>query len=209
MASKAPRARGYQPLTKPITRRRRDRRQRQPVPTLAALLTVIPSLSRPELGRLVQRMIDHMDQMDGDPDLEDATDMEDDFSLTRYAQAYGSTAPGCSISDAGGQCDEDGINTAFPSSDGPGCLISDPDYGGEELGELDDGDIGFFADPDAYRDQTNRIRRDRCFPIRTQWRERGEIRSRVRYHRLKHWPKVPTKRQLLKRKRGAPRRPRP
>ena len=51
----------------PTTRRRRDKRQPQPVPRLAALLTVIPSLSRPELGRLVQRMIDHMDQMDGDP----------------------------------------------------------------------------------------------------------------------------------------------
>lgn len=71
MASKAPRARAYQPRRNPVTRRRRDKRQPQPVPTLAALLTVIPSLSRPELGRLVQRMIDRMDDMDGDPDLED------------------------------------------------------------------------------------------------------------------------------------------
>ncbi|WP_242130459.1 hypothetical protein [Sphingobium sp. Sx8-8] len=56
-----------------------------------------------------------MNQMDGDPDLEDATDMEDDFSLTGYALAYGSNGPGCWIADAGGQCDEDGMNTAFPS----------------------------------------------------------------------------------------------
>ncbi|PJG48871.1 hypothetical protein VVT58_00405 [Sphingobium sp. SJ10-10] len=57
--------------------------------------------------------------------------MEDDFSLTRQARDYDSNGPGCSIADAGGQCDEDGINTAFPPSDGAGRPISDP--GGCEL----------------------------------------------------------------------------
>lgn len=76
MASKAPRARAYQPRRDRTWRRRRDNRQPQPVPTLAALLTVIPGLSRPELARLVQRMIDRMDEMDGDPDFEDSNDRE-------------------------------------------------------------------------------------------------------------------------------------
>lgn len=185
MASKAPRSAPCQPRRRRIRSKRRDTRLPQPLPSLAALLTVIPSLSRAELGRLVHRMIGHMDDMDGDTDLEpngdelDGSLGEDDF------------------------CDH---NTYMP---GPGCPVSDPDYGGEELGEIDDGDIGLFADPEAYREQTNRLRRDRCYPVREHWRERGEIRSRVRYHRLFRQPQVPTKRQLLKRKRGVPRRPRP
>lgn len=35
------------------------------------LLSIIPSLPRPVLDRLVTNMIDRMDEMDGDPDLED------------------------------------------------------------------------------------------------------------------------------------------
>ncbi|GFZ89619.1 MULTISPECIES: hypothetical protein [Sphingobium] len=100
MASKAPRARPYQPRRNRTWRRRRDRRAVQPVPTLAALLTVIPSLSRPELGRLVQRMIDRMDEMDGDPDLEQEG-MEDDWVRHK------ANGPGCPISDPGG-CEHDG-----------------------------------------------------------------------------------------------------
>jgi len=100
MASKAPPARAYQPRRNPITRRRRDKRQPQPVPTLAALLTVIPSLSRAELGRLVHRMIDHMDDMEGDPDNE-CEGMEDDWVQHK------ASGPGCPLSDPGG-CEHDG-----------------------------------------------------------------------------------------------------
>ncbi|KKW92944.1 hypothetical protein [Sphingobium chungbukense] len=108
MASKAPRS---APIPR-VTRRRRlrrDKRQPQPVPTLAALLTVIPSLSRAELGRLVQRMIDHMDQMDGDPDLEQEG-MEDDWVRHK------ADGPGCPISDPGGGNveDEGQINEVAP-----------------------------------------------------------------------------------------------
>ncbi|WP_267395013.1 MULTISPECIES: hypothetical protein [unclassified Sphingomonas] len=35
------------------------------------LLAVLPSLPRAELARLTERMIDRMDEIDGDPDLED------------------------------------------------------------------------------------------------------------------------------------------
>jgi hypothetical protein len=41
---------------------------------LEVALGVIPSLPRPLLSRLVQRAIDHLDQLDGDCDLE-----EDDY----------------------------------------------------------------------------------------------------------------------------------
>ena len=38
---------------------------------LPTLLSVIPSLPRPVLARLTARMIERLDELDGDPDLED------------------------------------------------------------------------------------------------------------------------------------------
>lgn len=53
---------------------------------LDIVLSAIPSLPRAELARIAERMIDRLDELDGDPDLED--------------------------DDPAGQCDEDGVNTA-------------------------------------------------------------------------------------------------
>jgi hypothetical protein len=41
---------------------------------LPAMLATIPSLPRPVLARLVARMIDRLDELDGDPDLEPEED---------------------------------------------------------------------------------------------------------------------------------------
>ncbi|NML95457.1 hypothetical protein [Novosphingobium olei] len=75
---------------------------------LAMLAQAIPMLSRHELESLTERLIDRLDEIDGDPDLED--------------------------DDPAGQMDEDEINTgqaivyrhgiAYPGS---GCLLSDDD----------------------------------------------------------------------------------
>lgn len=71
---------------------------------LSAVLGAIPSYPRPVIERLVARLIEHLDEHDGDPDFED--------------------------DDPSGQCDEDGINTGMPTIfmhgrayDGPGCPI--------------------------------------------------------------------------------------
>jgi hypothetical protein len=68
-------------------------------------LALIPSLPRPHLERLVQSLIDRMDEADGDTDLEpeetDHTGGEDDFSGTCH------DGPGCPISDPGSGYDED------------------------------------------------------------------------------------------------------
>lgn len=68
-------------------------------------LSVIPSLPRPVLERLVQRIIDHLDDMDGDNDVEpngdegDYTGSEDDCDPVR---CYGiDIGAGCPIADAG------------------------------------------------------------------------------------------------------------
>lgn len=72
---------------------------------LSEVLASIPSYPRPVVERLVARMIELLDQDDGDPDLEE--------------------------DDPGGQCDEDEINTGIAriyeqgrSLEGAGCPIS-------------------------------------------------------------------------------------
>lgn len=59
-------------------RRRRTWSRRSHLPGTAALITVIPSLPRAELARLTERMIDRMDELDGDPDLEDLHEDDED-----------------------------------------------------------------------------------------------------------------------------------
>ncbi len=89
-----------------------------------------------------------------------------------------------------------------PPGYGPGCSIGDPDHGPEELGEDDriGPDERPIADPQAYREQLGRIRADRCWSRRTRW-------GRREFH-LYQEPTVPTKRNILRRKRGMSRSPR-
>jgi hypothetical protein len=71
---------------------------------MSFLLAAIPSLPRAELARLTDRLIERMDELDGDPDVElngDEADgsgcSEDEF----YPQANWQLHPGCPISDPG------------------------------------------------------------------------------------------------------------
>lgn len=61
------------------------------------IVQAIPKLSRHDLDALTERLIDRLDEVDGDPDLEDATDTEDDV-LSRFAIGY-FDGPGCPIAD--------------------------------------------------------------------------------------------------------------
>lgn len=66
---------------------------------LSAVLSSARSYPRPVIERLVSRLIEHLDEQDGDPDVEDATDAEDE-GLSPFAQLWGAFAgPGCRISD--------------------------------------------------------------------------------------------------------------
>lgn len=56
---------------------------------LALIGQAIPMLSRHDLEALTERLIDRLDQVDGDPDIEEG--------------------------DPAGQCDEDEVNTAYAS----------------------------------------------------------------------------------------------
>jgi hypothetical protein len=79
---------------------------------LEALLSSLPSLPRPILARITARMIERLDEMDGDPDLEANDDDcgsdegEPDFRRRRRHRR---------------------------NERGPGCAISDPDYSVDDL----------------------------------------------------------------------------
>ena len=128
----------------------------------AAISRVLSRFDREQLAGFVAVAIDLMDLADPDPDLEDATDLEDDFALSPQAIGF-VTGPGCEVSDgtgdqsyvewtshraarssancilAGQEDDEDsdsdqGHDENEPDfrrvvGEGPGCSISDPDYG--------------------------------------------------------------------------------
>lgn len=85
---------------------------------LDLILDAIPSLPRPLLARMVQRMIDRIDEMDGDTDVEpngdeqDGNQSEDDFM--DHGEGW-KQEPGCPIADPG-----EGSNRTFlcPTLDG-------------------------------------------------------------------------------------------
>lgn len=68
------------PQRRPRWRRERRRAWSRPSNLLGtgSLFAAIPVLPRDELARLTERMIDRMDQIDGDPDLEELRDDDED-----------------------------------------------------------------------------------------------------------------------------------
>ena len=105
-----------------------------PIP-LNLIAQAVPRLTRNELAALTERLIERLDELDGDADAEDATDIEDDFAISPGGLLNAYDGPGCFLSDPGGQCDEDDHNTRllFAFNAGPGCSISDSDMGENEL----------------------------------------------------------------------------
>ena len=55
---------------------------------VSLMLAAIPSLPRAELARLTMRMIDRMDDIDGDPNLEHLRDDDEDGYDHEREQAY-------------------------------------------------------------------------------------------------------------------------
>lgn len=81
-----------------------------PFDQLAPMLRVIPSLPRPVLARLTERLLERLDELDGDPDLEPSGDELDGSNAEDeavYLPQYMPRGPGCPISDEGGGNVED------------------------------------------------------------------------------------------------------
>lgn len=74
---------------RPWTRsRRRAWLRPNDVASPTRLFAAIPSLPRAELARLTMRMIDRLDEIDGDPDLEHLSDDDEDGHDHEREQAY-------------------------------------------------------------------------------------------------------------------------
>ena len=125
-----------------------------PFDQLAPLLRMVPGLSRPLLARLTERMIDRLDELDGDPDVEtngdelDGTGGEDDFCSHNLSWLG---FPGCPVADPGGE--------------------DDVDHAAEERDMID---------RDAKTEHRRRIQRTRCQPVTREchWSGRRQI---IRY----------------------------
>ena len=135
-------------------------------PTLAFMLGTTHA-PRHAVDAMLDRAIGELDRLDGDPDLEDATDAEDDFRLSERALGYAAKVPGdlCAEpddiawteglhpllignryseddeeDDPPGQYDEDAYTAKGTPRDyngGAGCPIADPDKGVDDDGEPD------------------------------------------------------------------------
>jgi hypothetical protein len=69
------------------------------LPPMPAVARILSRFDRDQLAGFIAVAIDLADAMDPDPDLEDATDLEDDHALSPHAIDFGSDGPGCSLSD--------------------------------------------------------------------------------------------------------------
>ncbi len=98
---------------------------------VAAVLQKLGRFERPQLENFIETAISLLDFFDDDPDIEDATDVEDDFNLTDIAASCGGDTPGCSIADPDFGIDDNGeVDRAEDDwfnhgSKGPGCELAD------------------------------------------------------------------------------------
>ena len=108
-----------------------------------AVIAAMARHNREELATFVAVAIDIMDAMDGDTDLE-VTDTEDDFEISWVARQNVGNFPGCEVSDATEDDDEDRCEAA---DDGCGGYLRQGimHYGSDD----DDADIEAWEQPIA------------------------------------------------------------
>ena len=100
-------------------------------PPLVAVAAILGRFDRQTLEAFMTVAVELIDIADGDPDLENATDLEDDFTLSRRVLGY-DTGPGCYSSDTG---EDDDIDTGI--EDDPRGCDPEEDMGTEEAGEIE------------------------------------------------------------------------
>lgn len=125
-----------------------------PDPSMIALARALGGFPLAKLATFVEVAIGLFDAIEGDTDRE-LDDDRDDFSLAED-EPLGLNSlehgPGCPLADppevddgdtSGDEGEPDFRRRRWHRSYGAGCMISDPDYGGEEAGEVDEGDCGY------------------------------------------------------------------
>ncbi len=115
------------------------------LPPVLGFIMGVDFAPRASVERLIQKAIDALDELDGDPDAEPVTWSED---IIREDEC----PDDCEDDDPCGQIDEDGINTCFAwvPSNGPGCTISDPGEDDDPSGQCDEDGMNYG---DGYHDR--------------------------------------------------------
>jgi hypothetical protein len=107
---------------------------------LVPIAAILGRFDRPTLETFLTVAVELLDVADGDPDFENATDLEDDFALSPQALGYGG-GPGCAVSDCDHGNDEGEPNfiSCRDVDGGAGCPIADPGGCQHDGREADDG----------------------------------------------------------------------
>lgn len=106
------------------------------LPPVLAHIVGAPVAPRRSVEELIERAIEALDELDGDPD-EEENDAEDAFTLSHYARrSWMASGPGCVISDcredddpAGDPLDEQG---EAQTDDGAAMVAMRPIYGSDQ-----------------------------------------------------------------------------
>ena len=110
-------------------------------PPMPAVARILAQFQPDQLASFIEVAIGLLDVTDGDPDAENATDLEDDFAVSPRAQGYGD-GPGCEIGDGRGDQAYVEWTSHRAARSSPACILA-----GQEDAEQDDGDHGIEDDP--------------------------------------------------------------
>lgn len=109
-------------------------------PAAAALIAarLLDKHSPGEIGEAIEILIDVLDLMGGDLDAENGNDLEDDFTLSPMAVAYGSDGAGCAVSDQDAGAYVEWHTMRGSQKHGPNLLAGHEDYEDDDPAEQDD-----------------------------------------------------------------------
>lgn len=173
----------------------------------SAFAEALRGFDREKIGSTIEALIAILDEADGDLDIEpdgdelDGNNAEDDFrphSLLMHG-------PGCPISDPDLAID-DGPCDDIDQDREPEEELT-PDWPIDQTEPIPDAFV-IASDRQAIKPHLDRIRRTRCVPKYLRSFRTGRLEPSQHDFRLITEPIAPTRRQLLRRKRGVPRKPR-
>jgi hypothetical protein len=176
-------------------------------------LNIFQSFDRATLANAVEVLVCVLDALDGDPDVEEddpSGQRDEDGVNTGGTPTFGWGGPqaaGCPISDPDSAVDDEGCDDINDDREEECDLV--PDYGIDQM-ECIPEKVVIASDRAAMRAQCERIRKTRCFARKRRYRDfrSGAERVEIAGYQLFADPVAPTRRQMLRRKRGVPRRPR-
>ena len=118
------------------------------IPPMPAVARILARFEREQLAGFIAVALELLDTLDGDADLENASDLEDDHALSPLALGFESgRGPGCEISDGrGDQAWIEWTTMRGPQKRGPSVLSGQEDDEEDDAPEDDDPGGGNVTD---------------------------------------------------------------